>query len=203
MYQNISAVALVTLLRNTIGMTKKKLAPTPDRTLVLFLLALFALTGLKMNRDYRKTRATPSTEMVSQKVLPFDFANQTFNLDGKSLHFVGGQYEDSELQASISAKTVNPSGTKAAALLVENPGGSGVFFSLIGASMKDTREIYSSPVLLGDRIQLETLSVDDEGIITVEYLDRSPNAPMVTPPTVKMTKKFAFQDDGNLIVVLH
>jgi hypothetical protein len=161
---------------------------------------------------YKSLPKPDSSKIVSEQSTTFDFSNQKLMLNNQELLFVNGSYKNSdsygEHTATINNRSVNPSGTRAAAILVDNPGGSGTFLYVVGSMLKDGREIYSEPVLLGDRIKIVSVTVDDagtydNGIITVEYLDRPANAPMVDAPSVKMISKFAFQDDGNLIVVLH
>lgn len=146
---------------------------------------------------------TPSTQVVTSS---FDFGNQTYILDSQSLQFVDGSYRSGDRAASITARNVNQDGTRAVAILVDNPGGSGLFYYLVGAMRSDGKDMYSTPVLLGDRIKIVSVSVDDpqtedNGIITVTYLDRPQDAPMADSPTEEVTRTYAFEDNGNLMLI--
>ena len=73
--------------------------------------------------------------------------------------------------------------------------------------IKDGKIIYSEPVLLGDRIKIISVSVDDpqeydNGVVTVTLLNRPPEAPMTVVPIEEATSQYAFQDNGNLMIVL-
>lgn len=141
-------------------------------------------------------------EAVNQYIAPM--ANQqNFSFDFAS-HFGSASKQDTKL---IVNRNLNPEGTRAAAIMIESPGGSGTFYYLLGAMNKDNQEIYSDPVLLGDRIKIVSVTVDnpeehDNGVITVKYLGRDENIPMTDAPTDVTTVQYAFQDDGKLIKVL-
>lgn len=115
---------------------------------------------------------------------------------------------DGTQTATIGSRTLSPSELQAAAIITESGEGSGVFYYLVGGSLATDRQTFSKPVLLGDRVVIESISVEDagehdNGMIVVNYLDRGVNEPMSAAPTKKMTAKYSFQDDGNLIEVLH
>lgn len=169
--------------------------------LLCFVILLAVILLLLKYCIYQRKVATPGSmpkpgAYQYQQQDSFDFTKQEFTLDG------------AEVTGSVTNRTISPGGMTAAAILVDSSEGSGTFYYLVGAMMKDEKELYSAPVLLGDRIQIVSVTPDnpgseDNGLITVQYLDRPANAPMVADPTVSMIKKFAFEDDGNLIGVLH
>lgn len=175
---------------------------------VAFLVVL--LVGIKI---VLKSTTKPQVQPItSEQHSSFDFGNQTITLDDKPLLFKNGELQTSGSNnndgAALLYKNINPTQTRAATILVTFPQGSGTFYYLVGAMKQDVSEKYSTPVLLGDRIKIESVSVDDpqaedNGMITIQYLDRSAQAPMSSEPNIKKTKKFAFQNDGNLIEVLH
>jgi hypothetical protein len=148
---------------------------------------------------------------LSQPIYPFNFGNQKIIVDNQLLKFVNGSYKKTDanagnLYANIANQAFNPERSRGAAILIYNPGGSGTFYYLVGAMKQDNKDTYATPVLLGDRIKIVSIIVDnpaaeDNGIITVQYLDRPSDASMATDPTQQMTKKYAFQEDGNLIEV--
>jgi hypothetical protein len=173
-------------------------------TLLLIFLAALFLTN--------KQSFAPTPNDMSSMQENFNFGNQTITLDGETLNFTNGKYENPDTTygqhtAEIVNKTTNSSGSQAAAILVDSPGGSGTFYYLIGASKIDGKEFYSTPISLGDRIKIVSVSVENpgatnNGIIIVKYLTRPENAPMSDDPTVEVTAKYAFEDSGNLIQVL-
>lgn len=86
----------------------------------------------------------------------------------------------------------------AAVCLINSPGGSGTFY-YIAAAIKDANtKSYkgTNMVLLGDRIQLSKISIENR-IITVVYNARKPGEPMAVTPTVTITRKFLV-DNGSV-----
>jgi hypothetical protein len=163
--------------------------------LFIFIALVVVLGGAKYMRF--KT-AQEQVKVVEDNRPAFDYANHTFRLNNSVLPFVNGAYNSSGHTASMADRTTSPTGTMSAALLTDNPSGSGVFYYIVGGSMKGSQEVYSQPVLLGDRIKFESMLVSDDGTVFVEYLGRHANGPMAVEPTQKMSKKFSFQPDGNL-----
>ncbi len=159
--------------------------------LIASIVIVFGICFIKAPQ--RSTIQPSQLSMATQpaKIKPFDFVSKSFMLDGQTI------------SGDILDRTVSDSGLKAVAIVINNPGGSGTFYYLVGAQMLDGREVYSKPILLDDRIQVNSVSVSDDGIILVQYLTHSASEPMSASPTKKVTAKFAFQDDGNLISVLH
>lgn len=130
---------------------------------------------------------------------PFDFGNQTIRLNHEVLPFTNGFYRspDGQHVARLTDRRVNRSITKAAAILIDNPVGSGIFSYVIGATRTDGKERYSTPVFLGDRIKIEAVSVSEK-MVTVYYLDHPANAPLGAPPTKRVAVIYTIQDDGSL-----
>ena len=199
-------------------MAKKKVQHSHKKRKLWISIALIIIVLATIKIAYfssitPKTQAPTTTTTDSLQPHSFDFGNQKMRVNNQELAFVNHIYEtsneaDGKHSAIISNQTANPSQTKSAAILIDNPGGSGTFYYVVGASVKDGKEIYSKPVLIGDRIKILSVSVadagaEDNGIITVKYLDRSTGTPMATEPTQEKTTQYAFENNGNLIVVLH
>lgn len=184
-------------------MPKTKQKSSNQSTLFVFIALFVLLGGAKfMQLKQHKTVSAPSA-VAQVKKQPFDFGNATITLDDQQLVFVNDWYKSDDQSATVTYRTGSPSGLKFAAIVASNSGGSGTFFYVVGGSLVDGQEKYSTPVLLGDRVKIESVEVQDDGIVLVEYLDHTANSPMTSVPTKKVTKKFAFQDDGNLIDVLN
>lgn len=148
---------------------------------------------------------------LSEQGTTFDFGNHMYTIDDKEVSFVQGLVVNKDTlsshQAQVSEKRVSPSQNRAAAILIDQPGGSGTFYYLVAAMKKDGKETFSAPVLLGDRIKVASVIVDDpgmenNGVVTVKYLDRLESEPMSAQPSIEKVLKYAFQDDGNLLSVL-
>lgn len=197
-------------------MAKKKVTKSKKSSqipwVVIAIVILFAI-GICLAKQ--ESTATPviSTATIPTPAMSFDFGNQKIMLNDAELTFVNDVYAAADKTygqhtASITNKSINLSQTRAAAILLDNPDGSGTFYYLVGASLIDGKESYSTPVLLGDRIKVQSVTVDnmgaeDNGIITVNYLTHAAEDALATEPTEKVTARYAFQDDGNLIEVLH
>ncbi|HVZ67550.1 MAG TPA: hypothetical protein VG917_04800 [Patescibacteria group bacterium] len=149
------------------------------------------------------THSRPKTVMApsSFQAPPSLFNNYEINLDGQKLSFTGGTYKspDGQHTALIENQTSLAS-TRSAAILVDSPGGSGTFYYLIAASEQNGRATYAAPIPLGDRIKIGSLSIGNDNLITVVYYDRPVGAPMADEPNQEVVAKYAFQDDGNLIL---
>ena len=79
--------------------------------------------------------------------------------------------------------------TDAAAITIEDPGGSGNF-RYLHALLNEEGEIHDADaVFLGDRIRVEGLSIH-EGVITVALLDRPPGAPFAEAPSILVIRRF-------------
>lgn len=179
---------------------------------IVAIIILAAVAGLYLIKgETPKTTPSPipSSSVMVPPTQPFDFANQTIKLDNQTLTFKDGMYSDNASHtAKIDRRVQSPAGNLAAAILIDNPGGSGTFYYLVGAMMKDGKEVYSTPVLLGDRILFLKATVEDpeeydNGEIVVEYLDHGPNDPMSGEPTKQMDEKYSFEESGELMKVLN
>ncbi len=83
----------------------------------------------------------------------------------------------------------------AASALVQSPGGSGTFHYL---AVSPGGSGGPGPTLfLGDRVAVERVSVA-HGRVTVSYLARAFDAPMVSPPTIPVTRHLALEE-GRLV----
>ena len=81
----------------------------------------------------------------------------------------------------------------AAAITIEDPGGSGTFFYLHALVSDDDVLRDDGFAFLGDRIRVEGVSVHD-GVITVAQFDRLPDAPFSEPPSVPVIRQFRLRD---------
>jgi hypothetical protein len=84
----------------------------------------------------------------------------------------------------------------AAAILIADPAGSGVFYHLTAALNENGEILPVDTLLLADRIIVDSLTIED-GVITLIYRARPEDAPMSAEPTVPVTRRFML-DDGKL-----
>lgn len=166
---------------------------------VLAIVVVVAAILFTPRPNSNSTNTQPSGTM-SQGGIVFDFDNMTIPLNNEELVLVDGSYATLDHKAQMTSRYANPSGTKAVAILEDAPGGSGTFYYLVGASLQGNQQQYSKPVLLGDRIVIETVSVDED-TVTVDYLTRPEGSPMAAEPTEAMSVTYSFQPDGSLQLV--
>jgi hypothetical protein len=75
-------------------------------------------------------------------------------------------------------------------LVTQQPGGSGTFYYVVVAlGQPEGQYLSTNGVLLGDRIAPQTTEISN-GTLIVNYADRNPDEPMVTPPSVAVSKYF-------------
>lgn len=129
-----------------------------------------------------------------------DFArNATFTIDGKGVSLINGKSEvvipDSsakeitELTNKVSlGNFADGKGQGLAVVLRQQTGGTGTFYYVAAVVPKGNKTAGTNGVFLGDRILIEKITLND-GIVTVNYLDRPEGAPMANKPTEQKTKK--------------
>lgn len=83
--------------------------------------------------------------------------------------------------------------TDAAAITIEQTGGSGTFYFLHALTADNDELADAGAAFLGDRIRVEGVSIHD-GAITVALLDRAPEAAMASEPTVAVIRRFTLQN---------
>lgn len=142
---------------------------------------------------------------------PPDPANATYRIGDELITLTNGRSEVPVAPGSASKRLTlllpaytaygeitGDGATDTAAILVDQPGGSGSFYYL--AALRGPRS-WPRPsleaALLGDRIQVERVTVAD-GTVSVAYVDRKPDEPMSAPPSVKVTKHFVAK--GGMLV---
>ena len=85
-------------------------------------------------------------------------------------------------------------GVDAAAITIEDPGGSGTFFFL-HALVNDNGELRDTDfAFLGDRVRIEGVSIHGR-VITVAMLDRAPDAPFAEPPKIAVIRRFLLENE--------
>ncbi len=83
--------------------------------------------------------------------------------------------------------------TDTAVLLAANTGGSGTFIYLAAVALRDGRPVNPATTLLGDRVQVKSLSIDN-GQIAVTLLTQGPDDPQCCP-SQEVTRTFRLSGD--------
>jgi len=131
----------------------------------------------------------------------FDPLNATYSINGTPTTFVDGKAEsasvggsETKIVTSIFGQPIigdlNGDGRNDTALIiVQNPGGSGVFYYAAAAINTESGAKGTNAILLGDRIAPQNIEISNGQIIT-NYADRKPGEPMTTQPSVGVSKYF-------------
>jgi hypothetical protein len=131
--------------------------------------------------------------------------NAVYIIEGKEVRLVDGHHEEQaapgsviKVKTSVFGKPVygdlDGDGDEDAALfLVQDPGGSGIFYYVAAALKAGDGYSGTNVVLMGDRIAPQTLKIQD-GVIIANYNERRPDEPMAAPPSVGKTKYLAVRN---------
>jgi len=176
--------------------------------IIVFLVIIFSFFAI---RDGSGTPQLQNEETVSDGTFRPDPANATFTFDNRSITLSQGRYETSIAPDSIFKEEIyttdftaygdlnNDKKNDTAIILVQASGASGVFIHLASYVSGPINYKGSNAVFLGDRVTPRTLKINN-GIITVEYLDRKPDEPFAAEPTIPVTRHFEYKS-GTLIEV--
>lgn len=149
----------------------------------------------------------------SNPLAPAALANLAFNseltLDGRAL-LADGVYTESidgesaswievRLLADPIAYNTLDGQEAAAAILTESSGGSGIFVSLALVLLSEGEATHVASAPLGDRVQVQALTFDDNGQIEVSLLVQGPDDPLCCP-SQPLNQRYAWQE-GTLLLV--
>jgi hypothetical protein len=151
------------------------------------------------------TLAASSCQLFAQAKPP-DPANATYAIEGRSITLAQGSAEQPAAPGSATKSVTRLSDKQAAGdvtgngkpalavVLIYTPGGSGTFY-YVSVLLNEGGEngTATNAILLGDRIAVEQVSINDRQIV-VDYLTRPNGAALATPPSVKTSKKLVAKD---------
>ncbi len=124
----------------------------------------------------------------------------SFVVDGRTIQLKGGAFEEAAAPGSASKIKLQLTGKQAAGDLdgdgkqdtavglTYSGGGSGAFYH-VAVLLSSQIGRAAETVLLGDRITLETVAVEN-GRLRVEFLDRRSGEAFAAPPTVHTRRDF-------------
>jgi hypothetical protein len=137
--------------------------------------------------------------------ITLDSKNCTYILDDKNIALKNGYSEDSIYPGSSSKNITQYFGNEvsgdfnkdglsdAAFILSQKQSGSG-FFYYIAVALGNSRGCKgTNAVFLGDRIAPQTINIDDENRIVVNYTERKKGESTTTPPSIGVTKRFVVE----------
>jgi hypothetical protein len=82
----------------------------------------------------------------------------------------------------------------AAVILVNEPGGSGIFYYVAAAELDRGGFNGSAAVLLGDRIAPQKVAIE-HGIVTVNLAERRAGEPLAAVPSQPVNRRFIYMQD--------
>lgn len=141
---------------------------------------------------------------VAPTVAAFDPLNATYIIDGQPVALVNGKAQAPAAPGSAEQVVTSIFGEPAtgdlngdgkpdaAVIIVQSPGGSGIFYYTAAAINTTSGAQGTDAILLGDRIAPQNISIQN-GRILVNYADRNPGEPMSTPPSLGVSKYFIYQ----------
>ncbi|WP_435790139.1 hypothetical protein [Clostridium sp.] len=146
------------------------------------------------------TTTATKTQTVNKAIL--NPLNATYNIENNLIKLANGK-SIMEIIPGSASKLITTgwkqpivgdlNGDKindAALILIQNGGGSGSFYYIAAnISTKEGKYIGTNTILLGDRINPQSIKIQN-GNIVVNYLDRKENDPMSTKPSVSKTRTF-------------
>ncbi len=122
-------------------------------------------------------------------------ANKTISLTGSTTQF-GSVDEPNESFGTVTlGELVAEHNEMIFTTIAANYGGSGEFFYLV--AFVPTASGYQSAgyTSIGDRVDIEKLTVNDDGVITLDYLDHSADQAMADAPNVKVERMYRYENN--------
>lgn len=159
------------------------------RSFVLLLLLLLLLPATAHAATPKQSGPPPTGELDET------LANMTYLSDyteSGEIELEDGQFEDADnmIFATLANRPraygdINADETLDAVVwLATNTGGSGVFVDLAAVVDVETEPVNVATTLLGDRTQVQSIAIDDDGVITVEVITQGPDDPMCCPTQI-------------------
>lgn len=128
-----------------------------------------------------------------------DFKNATYLFGSVPVTLINGRAEMPEGHSSVAKDITTYFGNEAygdlngdgridvAFVITQTSGGTGTFYYVVAALNTTNGYVGTNAIFLGDRIAPQTTGIKD-GEIIINYADRKADEPMVTQPSVGVTK---------------
>lgn len=187
--------------------------PNPMKKISIYIAIILIFVGFWYL--YSNTTSTPipttnyeNTSKNTETNLP-DPGNATFKFEDGDLTLKSGKnIESIAPDSAIKLETtltntqalgdINGDGKDdAVVVLVQSGGGTGVFFYVAAVASSPLSYKGTNAVFVGDRISPQSISIKN-GLITLDYFDRTSDEPFDAEPTVRSSKTYVYSD-GMLI----
>lgn len=148
-------------------------------------------------RGVDKIELAPATSKPDPSNGTFEFEDGSVTLkNGSAVTELSGSVLTTETTLGSEPTYGDINGDKkndAVVLLIQNSGGSGIFVYIAAYVSGNVTYKGSNAIFVGDRISPQTTTVNNDGLITLTYLDRKPDEAMAATPTIPVTKTFVFK----------
>ncbi|MEI6553493.1 MAG: hypothetical protein WCO09_02895, partial [bacterium] len=163
--------------------------------LIIIAVAIYVFVINKGNHKENKF-INVDTSATSTKNVNFDPLNFTYDIEGEKIILKDGTSTSDvvpgsaeKLETTVFDKPaigdLNGDGKNdSAILLVQDSGGTGLFYYLVGVYSDAGVAKNTNSIFIGDRIEPVSVVIKNSKI-ELSYVDRNPNDPMTADPTVK------------------
>ena len=174
------------------------------RKIVIIMVVMGALAILYAMRDSSPVKDGGATPIETSNFRP-DPSNGTFVVDGESVTLSSGRnetkiapnsavVEETVLLDKFAYGDVNSDNkVDTALLLARYGGGSGTFIYVAVFVSGPVTYRGSDAIFIGDRISPQSISINN-GVVTVDYLDREPDKAFAAEPTIPTSKQFIYKN---------
>lgn len=176
----------------------------------LFVSLILIFTAASCNRQDQTDKPQPTK--VNSSLTLQQLQNAEYYIESTTddrFQLTDGEYRKKSFPDSASERIVrlgdnvagnldDTEGEDAAVILIENPGGSGMFYHLGVVINQNGNPLNVATVFLGDRLKVRALDIE-EGKIVVHMLTREANQPMASEPTLEIAQKYRLE--GKLVLV--
>lgn len=156
---------------------------------IVAIIAIICILGVY------KFNFTDGGDIVAPISMVKDVKNLSYIVNGETFNLVGGIASNEIAPSSATKNTLSIFGepvygdltgddkNDVAILLVNNPGGSGIFYYAVLAINENGNYKTTNAILLGDRIAPQTIEIHD-GIALFNYAERKAGESITTPPSM-------------------
>ncbi|MFC1789546.1 Kazal-type serine protease inhibitor family protein [Patescibacteria group bacterium] len=175
--------------------------------LIIVVLVIIGIVGyliFQLTSQLEPIEET-SNEEPEEEIVAFDPKNATYMIEGELYNLVDGKAEKETAPGSATKiitmvwsepvfGDINRDGFDDAAMIItHDPGGSGTFYYAVTAirDPETGKAVGKNAILLGDRIAPQNISIN-EGVILVNYVERLPDEPFTSQPSIGVTRWIVF-----------
>ena len=175
------------------------------RKIVIIIVVIGALAILYAMRDSSSVKDADKTTTSKNSNFRPDPSNGTFMIDNESITLSAGRnetqitptsalVEETVLLDKFAYGDVNADDKEDTALLLARyGGGSGTFIYVAVFVSGPVTYRGSDALFIGDRVAPQSISINN-GIVTVDYLDRGPDEAFAAEPTIPTSKQFIYKN---------